>query len=1103
MQMNRSRLVMMTGLLIVLMFSTIQVVAQSFRGTLVGQVLDVSGATVPGATITVADEATGRTQSATTIEDGTFTVPELVPGRYTVSANAQGFAPYNRKGLVLQTGQTARLEIRLGLNSREEVVEVHASAPTVNTDTSSKGEVVTNRQVADLPLNARNFNDLAMLVAGVYPRPSSDDQGEGLATAGTRTDSTNYTLDGISNRSDRNGSVGVNTSLDSIREFSVSTSTYSAEFGRTAGAQVSVVSKSGSNQLHGSVFEYHRNSIWDAANFFSGDKNLLRNQFGASLGGPVIKNKTFFFGSFEGTREHRSAAQLSSAPLADWLRGDFSAARGPGKDGRLGTSDDTGRVLMPYYNPTTKKWTRVELPNCSIADTSGCNKIPQSMMNPVSLQILPFYPAATGGVNPTDYAANGRYIRNDNQYLGKIDHTFSSSNNAYIRWARQTREGYDPFPSMRNFYPNMGRDLDYRWDSLGVSDTHMFTPTTINEFRFGVYDQNTKNLGEHRDVDWISKLGISGLTPGESMQGFPAIRIDGFSEQGDRPNDPFAYTLRNYQFTDTVTMVRGRHTWKIGADLIRSGYNEADVRNIRGDFRFRGYFSNPAGKTSSVMYSFADFLFGMPDSTQRQIGADPARLSGWQMAYFGQDDFRVNNWLTLNLGLRYELQTPMSEENDRLGNFMPETGTMKLAADGSLLETRWNNVAPRVGFAIRPFGERTVIRGGGGVFYSLETFNVARQQLAVTYPFIVREQFSKNTNSWGLLTFSNPFPSDLAQTQGVNTPYGVAYENQTPTIYQYNLTFEHEIVSDLTLEMGYVGSAGRHLGRRYNINAALPTGQVTASAPDATGTVTYTPVTARRWANYSDIQYQDQMASSGYNAFQTSLRRRNRNGLTMLLSYTWSRSIDDASSTNNSTTGTQKFPQDIRDFKSERALSDFHRKHQFTGSVNYELPFGKGKPFMNTSNGFVEAALGNWQVNAIVTMLSGRPFTPQYNSADVASQRPDLIGDPYANIPAGLLFNPNAFAKPVASPSDPDLYGNAGRNILVGPTFKNLDMSMRKSFPVTERVNLQFRAEVFNILNHPNFQLPGYLLDNTNLVGRVTQTASEGREMQFALRLSF
>jgi len=1097
MQMNRSRHATLIGLLIVLVLATPLVIAQSFQGTLVGQVLDASGATVPGANITVTHEGTGRTQTATTISDGTFAVPQLVPGSYTVTAKAQGFAVSTRKGLVLQTGQTARVELRLNVTAKAEVIEVSATAPTVNTDTSSKGEVVTSVQVADLPLNGRNFNDLAILVAGVYPRPSGDDQGEGLATAGARTDSTNYTLDGVANRSDRNGAVGVNTSLDSIREFNVSTSTYSAEFGRTAGAQVSVVSKSGSNSFHGSLFEYHRNSVFDAANFFSGEKQLLRNQYGGTVGGPIKRNKTFFFGSYEGTREHRSAAALNSAPLAAWLQGDFSQMRGPGSDGILGNSNDTNRVLEPFFNTATNRWERREFPNCSTANTSGCNRIPQSRINPISAQILPFYPAAnSGGATSTAYQATGMYVTNADQYLVKLDHTFSPSNNAYVRWARQTKKGYDPFPSLRNFYPNMGRDLDNRWDSLGVSDTHLLTPTTINEFRFGVYDQHTQNLGEHRDVDWIERLGISGLNPGESMQGFPAIRVDGFSEQGDRPNDPFAYTLRNYQFTDTLTMVRGRHQFRVGADIIRSQYNEADVRNIRGDFRFRGYFSNPAGKTSSGMYSFADFLLGMPDSTQRQLGADPARLHGWQVAFFAQDDFRVNPWLTLNLGLRYELQTPLNEENNRLGNFMPDTGTVLLAEDGDLLKTRKNNFAPRVGFALRPFGDdKTVIRGGAGIFFSLETFNVTRQQLAVTYPFIERQQFSRQAN-WGLITFQNPFPEAIAQMQGVNTPFGASYENHTPTITQYNLTLERELIPDLTLEMGYIGSAGRHLGRRYNINMPLPTGQVTQTG------ATYTPVTARRWTTLGDIQYQEQQASSGYNAFQASLRRRNRNGLTLLASYTWSRSIDDASSTNNSTTGTQKVPQNISDFKAERGLSDFHRKHQFTASVNYELPFGRGKRFLNTSNAFTNGVLGNWQINAIASMLSGRPFTPQYNSADVTSQRPDLVGDPYANIPEGLFFNPAAFARPVASPTEPDLFGNAGRNILIGPTFKNLDISMMKTFPVTEGVKVQFRAEAFNILNHPNFQLPTFLLDNS-LVGRVTSTANEGREMQFALRIMF
>ena len=319
---------------------------------------------------------------------------------------------------------------------------------------------------------------------------------------------------------------------------------------------------------------------------------------------------------------------------------------------------------------------------------------------------------------------------------------------------------------------------------------------------------------------------------------------------------------------------------------------------------------------------------------------------------------------------------------------------------------------------------------------------------------------------------------------------------QTPEIYQYNLTLERELAKDLALEIGYVGSQGRFLGLRYNYNAPLPTGTVINNVPR---------VFRRLQAQYgtATIQYQDQFGISNYNGLQTSLRRRSTNGLTLLLSYTFSKSIDTASSTNNSTTGTQDFPQDMRNIPgTQRGLSDFDRRHQFTGSFNYELPFGKGRAFLSDASGLAQTLFGGWQLNGIVSILSGRPFTPQYSAADVGAQRPDVIGDPYANIPAGLLFNPAAFRRPTATDGEVDLFGNAGRNILTGPVFRSVDMSLLKNIRLTEKTRLQFRGELFNVFNKPNFQVPVFQLDNAN-VGRVNVTSTEGREFQFAVKLLF
>ncbi|MCA1613638.1 MAG: TonB-dependent receptor [Acidobacteria bacterium] len=672
--------------------------AQTFKATLVGQVTDPNGAAVPGAVVTVTERGTGRTQTVTANGEGAYTIPQLQPGRYELKVEAAGFKHVVQTDLVLETEQTRRVNVQLEAGSVSETITVVADTPVVNTDTSDKGEVITNRQVQELPLNGRDATDLAQLVPGVYQRPAEDDQGQGLAVAGTRTDSTNYILDGANNRSDRNGGIGVNTSVDSIQEFKVSTSSYSAEFGRTAGGQINVVSKSGTNRFHGTAFDYVRNDAFDAANFFSGKKDLRRNQFGGTFGGPLPffdfgeggpvfrsgRDRTFFFASYEGTREDRSSAFIRSAPNEAWLRGDFRNVRGAGPDGVFGNADDTNRILRPVatVNPNgSVTVTRVEFPTPNV--------IPASLFSPVSAAMLPFIPAAnlppsTSGTPSTAYLATGLSNTNRNQYLLKFDHRFSDKNNFYVSYARQTADNFDPFPSARNYYPGFGRDVLNGSNTLSVSDTHIFSPRFINEARFARFSQRNQNLGENRDRNYNAVFGIP-YNPPADLQGWPAIRIDGFEEFGDRPNDPFIYNIRNLQFFDVASLTAGNHALRFGGDIMRANYVESDVRNTRGDFRFRGRSTNPAGgvagSTSSGFRSFADFLLGLPDATQLQVGAAPADLTGIQYAFFVQDNWRVSQRLTLNLGLRYELQQPLSEATGRLSTFIPELREVVLSGD--------------------------------------------------------------------------------------------------------------------------------------------------------------------------------------------------------------------------------------------------------------------------------------------------------------------------------------------------------------------------------------------------------------------------------------
>lgn len=1133
-QIEQARIFSLT-LAIILLFAS-NVLTQTFYSTIVGKVTDVNGASIPGATVTITQNGTNRTQTSATNDDGEYVITQLPPGTYTLKISYTGFKISLNENITLETDTTSRVNVTLETGSVDETVTINNDPSVVNSETPEKGEVIVQRQVQELPLNVRDFTELAKLVPGIYQRPSDDDQGQGVGSAGTRTDATNFILDGVGNRNDRNGGVGVNTSVDSIQEFKVSTSTYSAEFGRLAGAQISVVSKSGTNRFSGTAFEFLRNNAFDANNFFTapGDEKVLRrHQFGGTLGGPLPfpnfgegvpffnsgKDTTFFFVSFEQLREVRSQSAKTVAPNAAWSQGDFRNVRGAGPDGVWGNADDTNRVMCLQRSSNPLRPTRVECPTPNVIPLAPVASNPNLLYaSPVSLAILGYLPRSNDSSSLDGFTySNVSNILPRNLFSAKVDRKLTDQNSFYLRYSIDNRDAYQPQAGRFN-YPGFLRNWEYRQSSFAFGDTHSFSPTLINEFRIGFLNQDNKTLNENNDQDYIGLFGIPGLPTGQTaeLQGFPAIRIDGFPDTGDSANVPFNYVFKNLSISNSVTWITGNHSLKFGFDVVRPHYIENDIRNVRGDFRFRGRFTNPANATANGFRSFADFLYGIPDSTQRQLGAEPADLMAWQSAFYIQDNWRVAPWLTLNLGLRYDYTPFLYEKSNRISNFIPELGVAACAggeirdsttgalicvsADSlglprALVKTDTNNIAPRVGFALKPFkDDKTVLRGGAGIFYSTETINPARQQLALNYPFINRQSFNRASTADILqLTFADPFPANRTSLQGVDTPLGIPTNSQTPEVYQFNLTLEREIIEDLGFEIGYVGSQGRHLGMRYDLNYLYPTGQIGTNG---------LPITARAFPQFGSITYQIQGVNSSYHALQTAIRRRSKNGLTLLASYTFGKAMDQNSNTNNSTTGSQRSPQDIRDFGKEWALADYHRTHQFSASFNYDLPFGRGKKFFGNARGWSEVVFGGWQLNGIVTMLSGRPFTPVYSSLDTASGRPDLVGDPMANVPAGLYFNPAAFARPVATPQDPTLFGNSGRNILIGPNFQSVDMSLFKIIKLGERTKLQLRWEAFNVFNRPNFQIPQFLLETSD-TGQLRQTSNEAREMQFAIRFIF
>lgn len=1112
--------------------------AQSANGKIEGTVKDKSGALIVKAEVSVVEDGTGQERTATSGKDGSFALNDIAPATYTVTVISPGFSTYVQQHVTVETNQNVRLNVTLAVGSQTEQVVVNTDAPsTINTDTSSKGEVITERQVQELPLNGRDYTDLLTLVPGVFVRPSSTDQGQGVSANGTRTDSTNVNLDGASIRTERQGGTGFTSSVDSIKEFKVLTSTYSAEYGRVAGAQVNVVTKSGTNKVRGTLFEYFRNDALDAKNFLSNPaisaaEGLHRSQFGGTVGGPIVKNKLFYFLSYEGIRQVRGEFQQFLAPNPDWLGrgashtiGDF---RNIGIGGSLVTGDQTG-CPTTLYPSSSKAQPAIPL-NCpqqigyrntsTWMQFSTPNVINPSLLDPIALKILPYIPAAN--LPGTDnYLANGKALDTEDTYLGKFDWQMGPRNHAYLRYAMHSGFPVEPLFTGSDHYEQWPRTGNTRVHSAAFDITTILSPKLVNEVILGYQLTSSGSAVVDNQYNYGQLFGIPLPSFDPRYNGFPAINIDGLPIAGNEANDPFGYRTKTLQFSDSVTIQTLRHTIKFGGVAYQSNYHEADLSYLRGRFRFRGEWSDPTKDHGPEWFSIADFLMGALDSTQIQTSILYAAMNNWTYSGFIQDDWRVVPRLTINAGLRYDFSNPYREAQDRFVNFNRVTGNLDTACQNgvrcSILEPDTHDIQPRLGFAYLPFNnQRTVIRGGGGIFFTQETLNVARQQLVDNPPLVNRQQFSRASSDRSQLTFANPFNATLGRAQ---LEYGLNPAAVTPVVYQYNLTVEREVVKDLVAEVGYVGSSSKHLGRRFNINQGIPTGL------SSSGSITYVYPYPAYGTN--SLQYQEEEANGNFNSLQASARRRTRGGLTFLASYTFSRGIDDGSNTNNSTAGTQKFAQDIRNLRAERGLADYHRAHQFRAAVNYALPFGPGHRFGGGKGSVGAAITSGWTLNGIVTHLSGRPFTPQYLTPDISSQRPNIVGDPRQpgmiaanptcvgpktiDTHAGLGFNPCAFVTPVPTAANGySPFGNAGRNILIGESFNDTDVGLTRQFSVTDRYKVFFRGEVFNIFNHPNLDLPVYYLDQSN-VGQFTATVPVGnsnasgpnREVQLALRLSF
>jgi Carboxypeptidase regulatory-like domain/TonB-dependent Receptor Plug Domain len=1067
-----------TSVIVLLAFG-VAAVAQTPSASVVGRVADPTGAVIPGVVIKVTNLDTNITGQASSNAVGDFTVPYLNPGRYTLEATAVGFRAYRHAEFTLALDQVLRIDIGLEIGAATESVTVTEAAPALNTESGARGEVTTNDEITELPLDGRNFSDLAYLTGGVIPK---GDGGDGqYAVNGARADNVSFLIDGMNNVQRRNTGAMITPPLEGVQEFKMMTSGYSAEFGRFAGGILSVVMKSGTNRFRGALYEFLRNDVWDATGYFDSEKSKLRrNQFGATLTGPVFvprlfdgRNRTFFTFTWESLRVVDGKTQRGIVPLPEMLQGDFSRA-----------TDPFGKPLK-----ITDTLAKAPFPN---------NQIPASRIDPVSAKMAAYFPQPnlTGSANNFISQGNGTTSHNN---LGiKVDHQLTHSGRLTGATYWKPNSTLDPVVSSRSPLPFFGLTNNTLGLLAYLRYLHSIKPTMFLEVSASFSRLTNNQVWPHSpEKDWAASIGFPGATNNPIARGLPEFTATGYIPLGPAYDVPKIWVYNNYQYTGSLTWIHGRHNLKFGGDFLRYQYFNRQYGDTRGRLTFNGRFSSE---------TFADMLLGWPSSSRRQLdAAGPYHLIS-SYSSFVQDDFRVTSTLTLNIGLRWEIMKPPHEKFNAWSMYMPDLGKQVIAGKGVLSDeefaTRiknlgsqyvvmaadvglpntitkpdWNNLAPRFGFAWRPLGNtRSVVRGGYGIFYGSSSL-YRMDEYSDTYPFSINETFSINGTNPLLVTASNPFPTDRRSIGGTTSSYGQSeITPKTQYLQSWNLTMEREFAHGTVLEIAYAGSKGTHLQRRYDINQNYRDQALR---------------TLRPYPGFSSIQIISDSSNSHYNSGSLTIRRRFSKQLFVRAAYTFAKSIDEASNTGGTIQYNFSSAQDSHNLSLERGRSDFDIGHAFAASFIWTPNFSKN------------VLLKDWQLAGSSTIYTGPPFTPKLGSFDYNSggaSRPDrLAKGTLPNPTIDQWFDRTAFpAVPVGSYR----FGTSGRNILDGPgtTAINTSISRRIRFGEGSKA-LQFRLEAFNLPNHPNFNLPENRVDIIS--GGTISRVKNNRTLQMGARLEF
>jgi hypothetical protein len=1084
--------------------------AQSDTASLSGTVTDPGSAVIAGGKVTLRNMATGNQRTVLSDIQGIYHFSLLIPGTYEISVEAPGMKKYHAQDIPVNVAQPARVDVQMEIGSNMEIVEVSTPALLLNADTAAQGTVIKEDKIVSLPLNGRQFLQLALLVPGANAggRAVQQDQFRqgligGLSVSGGRTNNTAFLLDGAVNIDPDYSSLSYSPSVDSIAEFQVQTGIFPAEYGRASGGQVNVVTKSGSNSLHGSAFEFLRNNSLDARPFNLPTPKLPeyhRNQFGATAGGPAIRSRLFWFFSYEGLRLRQAGAGLTTVTVPSALQraGDFSGTKGG------------------IFDPDTlQNGTRTPFPG---------NVIPAQRINPLALAAVKAMPLPTIGT--TQFVnSNGLLIQGNNNYSGRVDYMFASKYTVFGRYSGAEEDAIIPATVT-------GRDNinNVRPQNLVAGSTATFRVNFVNELRV--------SYSRYRQVNGLPEPsfdlnGTQARLPQFLPAGYPIMGGAG-SFTGTTAGGIVQIRDNNYQIYDNVFWQHGRHSVKFGGEILQVNYNRYEAPSTLSNYQFTNGFTTRTANNDGTGDALASMLLALPATSNRSVG--PSRIDGRQWSYSGyiQDDFRIVPKLTVNIGLRYELAPPMYDTRQQMSSIdysnVPSPGQIFASGktayyaptlficgqNGSprgCAHTDYNNFAPRLGvvWAATP---KTVIRAGGGIFYSNNDMNPLFRLAAGLPDNLIQTLTSNNfVPQYRGLDIFGPAIVGPVQIQQA----GIDINQRTSYDMQWTFTVQRELWHKLAFEVGYLASLGLKLEQNVQPNNAQPgLGAVDPRRPYAA--LQYASGT--QFPNYVSvvgntvpvgfINYLPHSAQSNYESMFVRLEKPFTNGLSWLTSYNFSKAITNAPQFRNAggVNGSENSPaQDAFNLRAERGLAYYDTRHRLVNTVVYQLPFGRDKRFVRY--GLLSKVIGGWETSGIVTAQSGFPFTLNLrgDTAGVGAGtggifvRPNYISGTQWQLDSSQqstsrFFNTAAFSSPTAG-----AFGSLGRNTIIGPSQVNADVILARYIRVKEGIRLQFRAEFFNAFNHPNYLLVGRIVNDPTFGQVLSQY--DPRQLQFGLKLTY